>query len=98
MKYDIENSMREIEKRSVGIRKKRRAAVISGLSAASASLCIMLCAAITFFAGSASAGMVSIQYGAMMLNETAGGYVVTSVIAFASSCALTLAAAYKRRK
>ena len=98
MRYDTDSALQQIEQRSNIIKKKKRAQAVAVLSAVSTAMCVMLTIAITMFAGAAPSGMVSPQYGSLMLNEAAGGYVLTSVISFVSASVITRAAARRRRK
>ena len=98
MRYDIDGALQQIEQRSDTIKKKKKAQAVAVLSAVSTAMCVMLTIAITMFAGAAPSGMVSPQYGSLMLNEAAGGYVLTAVISFVSSSVITCAAVMRRRK
>ena len=95
MKYDTDAALAEITRRSEIIKRKRSAGTAGLLTAVSGALALALCFVFTRFVHASSAGIVFAQYGALMLDELAGGYVLSAVAGFSLACGLT-AGIYRR--
>ena len=89
MKYSLEASVLEIQKRRVERlreRKRRRAGALAGTTALLAAL---LLAAARQLPGIGAARAADSVYGAFLLSPAAGGYVLAGVIAFVAGIAVT---------
>ncbi len=98
MRYEENEAVREILKRSRGIRKKREEKALRLLSFLSVVLVGALTALIASFTevGSPAAGQTVM--GSFLMPERAGGYILVAVIAFtAGSVLATLALRYRNR-
>ena len=90
MKYTTEEALAEIMRRSGQIimqRERRACRVLSGITAA---LFAMLVLVIALLPGKATVSSSGSVYGAFLLSQEAGGYVLAAVIAFALGVAVTL--------
>ncbi len=90
MKYSLDASLRELSARSSRLRRKRKKASICALSCAS----LILFGSLVSIVGAASSQRwtrngISL-FGALVLPDTAGGYILIGVIAFAVGAAFTL--------
>ena len=86
--YDTARRVALVKQRVREITRRKRQRGISGLSAA----CMLLCAALTQAAGTVvGPGQPEAwgAFGAMLLREDAGGYVLVAVISFAAAAAIT---------
>ena len=90
MKYSLDESMREVSARSRRLRKKRSSEALSALSAATLALFIGLVASVRTAAGPPGAGDETSVFGAFVLPNAAGGYILAGVIAFALGVVFTL--------
>lgn len=90
MRYDIDESMRliQIRSREIIYRKKRRN--IYYLATLAAAVFIAFVVTIYSLTGFGQASVGSSAYGAYMLSEEAGGYIVIGVICFVLAVILTL--------
>ena len=90
MKYTTEEALEEIMRRreEIVIRRERREfRILSGAAGALFALLILVTAAVHEKPEFVSAGSV---YGAFLLGQEAGGYVLTAVIAFVLGVTVTL--------
>ena len=90
MKYTTEEALAEIMRRSGQIimqRERRACRVLSGITAALFAVLVLMIAGMQGKPGITPAGSV---YGAFLLSQEAGGYVLASVIAFTLGVAVTL--------
>ena len=90
MKYGIDEALAQIEARSreMKIQKKRKqTALLAGMIAV---LLIMSSVAIYRRTGIKPVEEISSSYGAFMLSEEAGGYILVGVVSFTFAVALTL--------
>ena len=90
MKYTLEASLRELLARSRRLRRKRERQIIRSLSAAAAVLFAGLLSVMGTVAGQLEQGEETSVFGAFILPNTAGGYVLAGVIAFALGAAFTM--------
>ncbi|MBO4697362.1 MAG: hypothetical protein J5643_08800 [Lachnospiraceae bacterium] len=90
MKYGIEESLAQIEERGreMKIRKKRKQAGVLALM--SVMLIAVSAAAVYRRVGLKPIAESSSSYGAFMLSEEAGGFILVGVICFAAAVVLTL--------
>ena len=92
MRYSIEETIREVEKRGERIRRKRvkrMTQVSSGV--ALASLCALILSASRMICAH-SVQMAGSAYGSFLLSGKAGGYVLVGVISFFAAVLLTVLA------
>ena len=86
--YDTARRVVLVKKRAREIRRRRQRREVGSLSA----VCVLLLAALMRTAGMAAGqGQSAAQgaFGAMLLREDAGGYVLVGVVAFAAAVLLT---------
>ena len=86
--YDTARRVALVKKRRHEYARRKQQREICGLSAA----CILLCAALMQTAGTVIApGQTAAWgvFGAMLLREDAGGYVLVAVVSFAAAAAIT---------
>ena len=91
MRYDTDAALKEILRRSETIRERKSAGTSVLLTAVSGALTLALCFVFTAFVRVSSAGIVFPQYGALMMDELAGGYVLTALAGFSLASGLTAA-------
>lgn len=82
MKYSNEKALCEIRRRSEQIILKKKREVCQKLAGISSALFITLIAAISFLTEEVSINSSKSVYGAFLLGEEAGGYVLVAFIAF----------------
>ncbi len=90
MKYKLEQALSEILRRRAELLKKQERKRIRGLAGASAALFVLLLAAGERMAETLPGELSESVYGAFRLSQSAGGYVLAGVVAFALGVALTL--------
>ena len=86
--YDTARRVALVKKRRHEYARRKQQREICGLSAA----CMLLCAVLTQAAGMVvGPGQIATQgiFGAMLLREDAGGYVLVGVVSFAAAAAIT---------
>ena len=91
--YDTARRVALVKQRVRENNRRRQRRGIYGLSAA----CMLLCAALMQTAGTVvGPGQTAVWgvFGAMLLREDAGGYVLVAVVSFAAAAAITLHAIY----
>jgi len=89
MKYSLDASVLEIEKRRDGRLRERRRRRAGALSGTTALLAALLLAASRQLPGVGAARAADSVYGAFLLSPAAGGYVLAGVIAFVAGIAVT---------
>lgn len=90
MKYSLDASLQEIQKRRDARLRRRSQRRVGALSGSTALLAVLLLAAARQFAGAGAAWASDSVYGAFLLSPAAGGYVLAGVIAFAAGIAVTV--------
>ena len=90
MKYELDQALSEILQRRTELRKKQERKKVRGLAGATAALFVILIAAVQGLAGIIPGNLSESYYGAFRLSQSAGGYVLVGVIAFAAAVAVTL--------
>lgn len=90
MKYKLERTLSEILRRRAELLKKQERKKIRGLAGVTAALFVLLVAAVQELAGVLPGEISESVYGAFRLSQSAGGYVLAGVVAFALGVALTL--------
>ena len=90
MKYSLDASLLEIQKRRDERLRRRSRRRVGALSGSTALLAALLLAATRQFAGAGAAQASDSVYGAFLLSPAAGGYVLAGVIAFAAGIAVTV--------
>ena len=98
MKYDAESSLREVLRRGRRLREKRRQRMQAFLSAAAVFTVVLLGAVLHLFGKLVPVKGETSVYGAFLLQQEAGGYVLVGVICFAAAALLTLAMVRHREK
>ena len=98
MRYDTDTALREILSRSEDIRRKKSAGTTALLTSVSGALILALFAVFSALVQRSSAGIVFAQYGALMMDEVAGGYVLTAVACFSAASGLAAAISRLRHK
>lgn len=89
MKYSDEEALAEILRRSEKIRETRNRRSCRNLSVLAGVLCVLLITVIVLMPGGGTV-MAGTVYGAFLLSPEAGGYILSSVIAFALGVVVTL--------
>ncbi|MBQ3405442.1 MAG: glycosyltransferase [Oscillospiraceae bacterium] len=90
MKYTLDASLREPSARSLRLRRKREKEFLGALSTTALALFAGLVTAVKAVSVQIGTGSVGSVYGAFVLPNTAGGYILAGVIAFALGAAFTL--------
>ena len=98
MKYTVDASLRELAARSRRLRRKREKKTLRALTAASLVLLVGLVSVVRTVAGQLGTGEETSAFGAFVLPDTAGGYVLAGVIAFALGAVFTLLCLRYRRR
>lgn len=88
--YNTTERIKWVKLRAKKIRHKRENRLIGGLSALCLILFCSLIGIIDFMVGEVH-GKALGMYGAMLMHEDAGGYILVAVIAFAVATAITVA-------
>ncbi|MCR5686046.1 MAG: hypothetical protein K6G81_11650 [Lachnospiraceae bacterium] len=90
MKYSLDEAARLIVQRSDEIRKQRRRGIYTSMGTLAALMLIAMAAAIYRFAGFGEVAASYSVYGAFMLPEAAGGYILVAVLSFAAAVIITI--------
>lgn len=90
MRYDTNAALTEITKRSEDIKKKKSVGITVLLTSMSSVLVLALCFVFSLFVQVSTVGVVFAQYGALMMDELTGGYVLSAVIGFSVASGLTV--------
>jgi putative copper export protein len=98
MRRDIDDSLREILKRSDRIRREREKRLIRGMTSACVVLLVALTACISIFSGSGGSPVSESVYGSFLLSAEAGGYVLVAVLAFICGIIASVLAEKIRKK
>ncbi len=95
----IEEQEKLILKRAEGLRKRRQKRITSTLFCVTAALMLVLTGSLYTLTGGYSAIAGGSSFGAFMLSSEAGGYILVTVLDFASGAAAALTAVrYTQRK
>lgn len=103
MKYTLDESMREFEKRTMMQQKKKHKRVSTALFSSVAALSVMLVIALSAVIDPTVPSQGESSYGSFLLSQEAGGYLIVALLAFILGILLTFAILYrngrlKRRK
>ena len=90
MKYTLDAALRELTVRSRRLRRKRERRTVITLSAATAVLSAGVLSMMVSVAGQLGQGEETTVFGSFVLPNTAGGYVLAGVIAFALGAVFTM--------
>ena len=82
MRYSTDEALNELTRRASALRRRRERAITSALSVASATLSVLLVAAIAAIDPFNGLTVRPAAYGAYLLPSEAGGYVLVGVVAF----------------
>ena len=96
--YDTAERVGRVRLRAGQLRRKKENRLLGGLSSLCAVLAFSLIGSIAAMTGGAQGGMVSGLYGAMLLFEDAGGYVLAAVLSFAAAVVITVLCIHSREK
>jgi hypothetical protein len=88
--YDTNTALIEITRRSEEIKRKKSAGMTVLLTSVSGALALALCLILSVFVNTASVSTIFAQYGALMLDELAGGYVLSAVAGFSIASGITV--------
>lgn len=88
--HDTAERVRRVRLRAGEMRRKRENRLLGGLSSLCAVLAFSLIGTIGVLTGSGQGGTVPGFYGAMLLYEDAGGYVLVGVLSFAAAVVITV--------
>lgn len=88
--YDTAERVRQVRLRAGQLHRKRENRLLGGLSSLCAVLAFSLIGSIAAMTGGGQGGTVPGLYGAMLLFEDAGGYVLVGVLAFAAAVVITV--------
>ena len=88
--YDTAEQIRRVQLRAGQIHRQRENRLLGGLGSLCMVLTFSLIGAIGALTGGGRGGMVPGLYGAMLLYEGAGGYVVVAVLSFAAAVVITV--------
>ena len=98
MKYTLEKSLQELSVRSRRLCRKRKKKALGILSAASLVLFAGLVSTVKTMAKQLGTGEELSVFGAFVLPDSAGGYILAGVIAFVLGAALTLVCLRYRKR
>lgn len=98
MKYNDNQLMEEILRRGEAVADRRNRKRFRILQAASGAMLVLLIAVIVGLTGWAGADANRTSYGALLLSEEAGGYILAGTIAFAAGVAVTIFCLWQKRK
>ena len=90
MMYDTNTALAEITKRSEIMKRKKSAGLTVLLTSMSSAFALALCFVLSLFVHTSHVGTVFAQYGALMVDELAGGYVLSAVAGFSIASGLTV--------
>ena len=96
--YDTAERVRRVRLRIGELHRKRENRLLGGLASLCAVLTFSLIGTICFLTGGGQGGTVPGLYGAVLLFEDAGGYVLTGVLSFAAAVVITVFCIRRREK
>ncbi len=96
--HDTAERIRRVRLRAEELHRKRESRFLGGLGSLCMVLTFSLIGAIGALTGGGRGGMVPGLYGAMLLYEGAGGYVVVAVLSFAAAVVITVLCIRSREK
>ena len=96
--YDTAERVRQVRLRAGQLHRKRENRLLGGLSSLCAVLAFSLIGSIAAMTGGGQGGTVPGLYGAMLLFEDAGGYVLAAVLSFAIATVITVLCIRSREK
>lgn len=88
--HDTAERIRRVQQRAGALRRKKENRFLGGLSSLCAVLAFFLVGAVGAMTGGGHCGTVPSLYGAMLLYEDAGGYVLAAVLAFTAAVVITV--------
>lgn len=97
MRYNTDTALIEITKRSEEIKRRKSVGTTVLLTSLSGILLLTLCFVSSAFVSASPVGVVFAQYGALMMDEMTGGYVLSAVIGFSVASGLTVGI-YRKNK
>ena len=98
MRYDTNAALIEITKRSEEIKRRKSVGTTVLLTSVSGMLLLALCFVSSIFVHTSPVGVVFAQYGALMMDELTGGYVLSAVMGFSIASGLTVGVYRKKNK
>ena len=96
--YALDERVLLVRRRARQLRRQRENRLLGGLSSLCAALSFALVAAFSGLSGAAQGGTVLGLYGATMMFEDAGGYVLVGLLCFAAAAVITLLCIRHREK
>lgn len=96
--HNTVDRVRRVQLRAEELHKKREKRQIAGLAFLSGMLVFFLFGAVYALTGELKGGILPGLYGAMLLCENAGGYVLAAVISFAAAVVVTVFCIRYRQK
>lgn len=96
--YDTAERVRRVRLRSGELHRKRENRLLGGLASLCVVLAFSLIGAFGFLTDGGQGGTVPGLYGAVLLFEDAGGYVITGVLSFAAAVIITVFCLRSREK
>ncbi len=96
--HDTAERVRRVQLRAGELHRKRENRFLNGLTSLCALLALSMIGAFAAMTGGGQGGMVSGLYGAMLLFEDAGGYVLAAVLSFAAAVIITALCIRSREK
>ena len=96
MKYTLDAAVAEIAVRSKQLRNRREKSAVRALFGSCLVLAVLLAGTMTALRPWISAVVPAGTYGALLLSEAVGGYVIVAVAAFALATVITLLAVRQR--
>ena len=98
MKYTMDAALKEISARGKRLRIRRQKHTVHALSVSCLVLLALLTGTMATLSQTLCAQVPAGAYGALLLGESVGGYVLVAVAAFAAAVAVTLTAIRHRGK
>lgn len=95
MKYTLDESMQEFEKRLELQQKKKRKRTSTALFSGVGALSVMLVVALSAVIDPTVPDQGESSYGSFLLSQEAGGYLIVALIGFVLGILLTVAVLYK---
>lgn len=95
MKYSLDESMHEFEKRIEILQKKRQKRLSRVLMSGVGMMSVVLIVALSIVIGPTTPGQGEGLYGSFLLSQDAAGYVIIALIAFILGILLTVTVLYK---